>query len=247
MSDEEKHNYKQALQIFDHHINMGTFMEVSGEVFQELHTQTTRDIIIKILSKGMEDIHPKTLEPLRRYALSGAEILEKVNEYIASPECTCESLESVTKSNLFFHLRKLEEGGFVTEAGVIKSGRRNTTYYGKSHKVFITMESGSHKVFGLLKDPLFKQFLMDINPEITAEQIDTILSELDILNAGVSDYFMQWLQENSGPLQTYMFSFPDLFTIFGFIQRFRPETTTALQSLSDMLHIDQEKLIPKDK
>ena len=97
-------------------------MNMEPEKFECLK-QETRNQIIEILRTGIED---KNSEYSRRYALNAQEIRELLQKNLKT------SLQ-----NIYFHLNILLEEGFISEIEILKEGRFNKRYYGRTAKLFL--------------------------------------------------------------------------------------------------------------
>ncbi len=96
--------------------------------------------ILQVLRNGIEDkITTKTTDEngdtiirirvVQRNALS---VIEIVNESVA-----CCGPDKVSKNQVYHHLPKLEEGGYIAEYGTVTSGERTTKYWRRTAKGFI--------------------------------------------------------------------------------------------------------------
>lgn len=86
--------------------------------------QETRSQILEILRTGIEDKHG---EYSRRYALNVQEIRELLIQ---------KNLKT-SLQNIYFHLNILLEQGLITEIEILKEGRFNKRYYGRTAKLFL--------------------------------------------------------------------------------------------------------------
>ncbi len=97
--------------------------------------------ILKVLKDGIEDtltiesIDEKTGDRIirqrivRRYALSVVEMVKLSKE--------SEGIEEITKNQVYHHLPKLIEHGFVIKYGTVQRGERKTNYYRRTAEGFI--------------------------------------------------------------------------------------------------------------
>jgi hypothetical protein len=243
MKEEELHNFETAEQLFDYYEKIPIILEYEADEFQELYQQMTRGAIIKALGKGIEDYYPGTNEKKVRHALSAMEILEVVNKLIKEDKHgKFAEIGEIKKANLFFHLNKLEDAGFIKEIGVIKSGRRRTTYFGRTANIYITFGMDQMKAYTLFENETFIDLLKAMNPQKSEEQIRQTLTKLEILNNDTSKYFVEWIRKNEAYFKKYLINYVELLKIISLMHRFTHEAVDGLQELSELLHLDVSKL-----
>ncbi|MHA2168382.1 MAG: hypothetical protein ACXAB7_00585 [Candidatus Kariarchaeaceae archaeon] len=188
---------------------------------------TIRHIIVGVLREGLLDTYPGTNKERVRHALSAKEILDRLNRMIELKQEAGkidESIKPVSKSNLFFHLKKLDENGYVQPIGSVSKEWRgttlNTTYYGRTAKIFIhfTEDSG----------PYYKTISEKHEPQ------------------KFNDFFVMWAKEHQDDFRGLEIDFPELLQIFSVIYRYNHETVDGLQTIAELLKIDMEKLGDKE-
>jgi len=114
---------------------------VTDEDRARLLDDPVRIAILKVLRKGMPDTittrfrDEKTGDliirqrEVQRHALSVLEIVRMSEE---DPD-----VDSVTKNQVYHHLPRLIEGGFVIKYGTLTTGKRTTDYYRRTAKGFV--------------------------------------------------------------------------------------------------------------
>ena len=100
--------------------------KVPEDKFEQVQ-QETRSKIIEILRTGIDDTYS---EFTRRYALNAQEIQD-----ILTKEGIKTSLQ-----NIYFHINILLEEGFIQEIAILKEGRFNKRYYGRTAKLFLFVD-----------------------------------------------------------------------------------------------------------
>lgn len=102
---------------------------------------TARLAILQILRRGIDDIKTtKSKDPetgdtiirqreVKRTALSVVEIVKMSQEH--------EDLEEVTKNQVYHHLPKLKDAGYIIELGKVITGKRETHYYRRTAQGFV--------------------------------------------------------------------------------------------------------------
>jgi hypothetical protein len=107
----------------------------------EILDEQVRYMIIQVLRRGIDDtcttrdVDKETGERIirqrdvKRHALSVVEIV-KLSE-------TYDDIENITKNQVYHHLPKLIEGGYVVKFGTVTTGKRTTDYYRRTAKGFV--------------------------------------------------------------------------------------------------------------
>ncbi|MFX0107399.1 MAG: hypothetical protein ACFE7R_03880 [Candidatus Hodarchaeota archaeon] len=107
----------------------------------EVLEDQVRYFIIQVLRRGVDDtLTTKSKDEetgdliirqreVKRYALSVVEIVKMSEKY--------DDLENITKNQVYHHLPKLIEGGYVVKYGTVETGKRSTDYYRRTAKGFV--------------------------------------------------------------------------------------------------------------
>jgi hypothetical protein len=98
--------------------------------------------ILQVLREGIDD----ELTTERKDEETGDTIIRKrevkrdilsVVEIVKQSKACCSEDEHISKNQVYHHLPKLIEGGFVIKYGTIKTGKRTTDYYRRTAKGFV--------------------------------------------------------------------------------------------------------------
>ncbi|MHA2002735.1 MAG: hypothetical protein ACW975_01025 [Candidatus Thorarchaeota archaeon] len=107
----------------------------------EILDEQVRYMIIQVLRRGVDDtcttrdVDSETGERIirqrdvKRYALSVVEIVKMSETY--------DDIDDITKNQVYHHLPKLIEGGYVVKFGTVTTGKRTTDYYRRTAKGFV--------------------------------------------------------------------------------------------------------------
>lgn len=121
----------------------------------EIIDDQVRHFIIQILKRGIDDmLTTETKDPstggtiriqreIKRYAMSVVEIVRMAKRY--------NDIDNVTKNQVYHHLPKLIEAGFVVKYGTVVTGKRTTDYYRRTAKGFVLATSQSTMNEALMK------------------------------------------------------------------------------------------------
>jgi len=243
MNSEELENFLVAKKLFDFYDDLPIIKEFTAEEFTELYDQPIRSLIVQVLAVGVEDFYPGTDNKQLRKAMSGMEILEEINKLVKTKnEYPYKTIDEVKKSNLFFHLRKMEESGILQDVGVIKSGKRRTTYYSRVAKVFISTKMKDEAEFKLQQSNHFRTLLQRLNPGVEEDKIDTILDQMDSIQCDCSPYYMKWIKQHEIAFKGIHIDFVELFKLFNLIQQMNADNIKVIDNLANLLDIDVEKM-----
>jgi len=101
--------------------------------------------IVQVLRQGIddtqttEDFNEETNERIIRQKMVKRNIMSVVEIVRASVESDC--CEVITKNQLYHHLPKLIESGYVIKYGTVTTGKRTTDYYRRTAKGFMLLGS----------------------------------------------------------------------------------------------------------
>jgi hypothetical protein len=101
--------------------------------------------IIQVLRQGIddtqttEDFNEETNERIIRQKIVKRNIMSVVEIVKASTQSDC--CEVITKNQLYHHLPKLIESGYVIKYGTVTTGKRTTDYYRRTAKGFMLLGS----------------------------------------------------------------------------------------------------------
>ncbi len=198
-------------------------------MYDKTFSQSIRGAIVFVLKNGIMDEFPGTSEPRRRRVLSASEIKKEIEKQLDEP---------VKKANLYFHLEKLEKCGFVKEVDRIASGKRNTTYYGRTAKMFTPKYKGKIQ-FNLHKSDQFLEILQRLNPEVSLTQLHETVNSIDGFNQYDMEAFIAWLEKEEQHLRGLDIDFVELSNGFSLLRRYSPKVIAGLAKLAKLLNLEQ--------
>jgi len=103
--------------------------------------------IVQVLRQGIddtlttEDFNEETNERIIRQKMVKRDIMSVVEIVKASIQSDC--CEVITKNQLYHHLPKLIESGYVIKYGTVTRGKRTTDYYRRTAKAFMLLGADS--------------------------------------------------------------------------------------------------------
>ncbi|MBD3406031.1 MAG: hypothetical protein GF411_07905 [Candidatus Lokiarchaeota archaeon] len=146
--------------------------------------------IIKILRKGKEDTQTTEefneetgeriirVKKIQRYALSVVEIVNQSE--------VLEGVEEITKNQVYHHLPKLIDAGYIIEYGKVETGKRTTHYYRRTAKGFVVTVHSTQKRAEIVKsakasiERLEKVFGIKLSEEKESELVELLVKTDEI-------------------------------------------------------------------
>ena len=115
---------------------------VTNEEMASVLDELVRYNILQTLRRGIEDtyttktIDKETRDTIIRQKVVRRDVLSVVEIVKLSPNC-CQESEEITKNQVYHHLPKLIEYGYIIKYGTITKGKRSTDYYRRTAKGFM--------------------------------------------------------------------------------------------------------------
>lgn len=225
---------EQYANLFDFWVNIPVIKYYDKETYGKYFDQYPRRNILDILVTGIKEQHPiSKIERVRR-ALSAKEIMDILNK-----DKTEEDDDYIKKSNLYFHLQKLEEINAIQVVEQIPTGKRFTTYYGRSAKIVTVDDKQQHDPgYNIFSDPEFKKILKIIDPRLNSDEIEKALNLSNrIYNHSYFDLLNKWLEIHEKEIRESDLDIRKLFDLIGIIYRYDEKTLEGLSELKRMLRL----------
>ena len=198
--------------ILDHWNNIPAVKEIYETESFKLISQGIRSQIVDLFREGMEEFNPNSEKKVIRHAFSAKEILTHIQRTLDI---------KITIQNIYFHLSKLEDAGFITRIASIKEGRHSTHFFGRTAKLFLHVGSSSEKDF-LTDEKLQKltELIEQLNPGISFNDQVSIFNDLEKSSDEVRKRITDWMEENEKLILDLNIDFRDVYQILFMIDRF---------------------------
>lgn len=101
------------------------------------YSHSGRQLILKVLGMGIEE-HSKedSKEIVIRRALNTQEIYQAIKDLKKQKPQEFDLKDfDISLHNLYFHIQKLEEAGLIKPIAILREGRHNVTYYGRTARI----------------------------------------------------------------------------------------------------------------
>jgi DNA-binding transcriptional ArsR family regulator len=101
------------------------------------YSHSARQLIMKVLGMGIEELEEEdTKKSTIRRALNTQEIFQAIKELKKRKPQEFDIKDfDISLHNLYFHIQKLEEAGLIKPVAILREGRHNVTYYGRTARV----------------------------------------------------------------------------------------------------------------
>lgn len=157
---------------------------VTNEEMADVLDELVRFNILQTLRKGIEDslttktVDSETGDTIIRQKIVRRDVLSVVEIVKLSPNC-CQDGEEITKNQVYHHLPKLIEYGYVIKYGTITKGKRSTDYYRRTAKGFMlttgawgTEEKRIREKIEGFTDKMLETFNLEISKEKREELLE---------------------------------------------------------------------------
>lgn len=157
---------------------------VTNEEIAEVLDELVRYNILQTLRKGIEDtlttktVDKETGDTIIRQRVVTRDVLSVVELVKLSPSC-CQDSEEITKNQVYHHLPKLIEAGYVIKYGTVTTGKRSTDYYRRTARGFMLTTGAWGTEEKRIREKLegfIDKMLETFNLKITKKKRDELLS-----------------------------------------------------------------------
>ncbi|MFW9788442.1 MAG: hypothetical protein ACFFE2_12310 [Candidatus Thorarchaeota archaeon] len=157
---------------------------VTNQEAADVLDELVRYNILQVLRKGIEDtlttktVDKETGDTIIRQKVVVRDVLSVVEMVKLSPQCCIEG-EEITKNQVYHHLPKLIEYGYVIKYGTVTKGKRSTDYYRRTAKGFMlttgtwgTEEKRVREKLEGFTDKMLETFNLDLSKEQREELVE---------------------------------------------------------------------------
>ena len=217
------------IKFIDYWDNLPTILTIEDTDFYEKIFNHIRGHVVYILREGVDDTQPETSKKIKRRVLSASEIKDRLEEIMGQP---------IKKANLYFHLQKLEDAGFVKNVASISRGKRTTTFYGRTAKAY-SPKYEKKSMSDFHKTDELKQFIHVLNPEIDSQEVEDVIASIDSFNYYYHDQFEKWLERDPDIIQGLDIDIVELSNFMDVISRYSPNVFSGIAKLAKLLGVEQ--------
>ncbi len=196
--------------------------------------QEVRGQILDILREGIVDEPiPEHVTIPRRHALSAQECQMYVSKRLE---------RRVKLSNIYFHLNRLEEFGFIKEIVTIKGKKHDIAYYGRTAQLFHF--GGSDSKEKSEEDQKFQEVMIAVleafNPTLEKMQITSLIDKLTVNLEAHRLARNTWFSENSQLLNSLEYDILYVDKFLKLLQMSSSENYQIAQELRQLLNFPHD-------
>jgi hypothetical protein len=224
---------------FDFWYDLPSIIFLDDGKYSKNYKQFPRKQIMDALVSGISEIHPKLNELRVRRALSAKEILDIIN-YGKRPKDEF----YLKKSNLYFHLQKLEDDSVIKVIEQIPTGKRFTTFYGRTAKIISppiqSIKEEDMDDYNIFLDSEFKKLILTKNPNLDISELDSILNlAKNIKDRSAMEKLPDWLKEHESIIRDSDLDLRKLYELLDILIKYNDETVQALKKLRTLLGVEK--------
>ncbi|MFX0064915.1 MAG: winged helix-turn-helix domain-containing protein [Candidatus Hermodarchaeota archaeon] len=168
-------------------------------------------------------------EQRKRYAFNAREILQYLQET---------KQIKITLQSLYFHLQKLEEYGLTQNITIIREGRHNTAYTGRTARFFLFVDPEEEYNKYLRRFTAMFGLVQLENPEIQLERAEKFLNEFLEIKRERQKQLSEWLVQKESLITQGELNLTDLFGFLELIDANNPKFLKLFKEIAEYLKLD---------
>ncbi|MFX0062204.1 MAG: hypothetical protein ACFFC7_08440 [Candidatus Hermodarchaeota archaeon] len=201
------------------------------EVTEKLLKQEIRSAIVDILREGIVDEIDEVeveYQDKRRHALTAQELREHIKKRLET---------QIKLSTVYFHLQKLQEHGYIQIVTIIKQGRSNIAYYGRTAKLFLfPNKMDSLKEIHFINK--LSKLISELNPNQEEEQTIELVKKLQKLNIEMEQTINKWIEKNEEFINKISIDVKALFYFLAILGRTSPRIAKIQAEITKLLKLE---------
>jgi len=169
------------------------------------YSHTARQAILKALGEGIKEVSTiNTDKAVIRRALSAHEIFNRIKVY-KEEKRDIQAINwddfDISLHNLYFHIQKLEDANLIQTVTILREGRHNVSYYGRTAQVLIFRID--YEEYDRIKDAFtaMAKLAPHINSTLSSEEILDFYDKYVRIGQSHSGILFERLAEFEKPLQ----------------------------------------------
>ncbi|MFX0062432.1 MAG: hypothetical protein ACFFC7_09620 [Candidatus Hermodarchaeota archaeon] len=197
---------------------------------EDVFSHDVRVAIIRFLRKGQtEKTSEKDAEEKRRYAFNAREILQHLQED--------EKLQ-ISLQSLYFHLQKLTDFGLIQNVVILREGKHNTAYIGRTARFFLFVDLEKEYKKYISRFSAIFQLVQLENPDIQLERAEKYLKKYLDIKRERQKQLSEWLVQKESLITEGNLDLTDLFAFLDLIDSINPKYQTLFKKISEYLGLE---------
>jgi DNA-binding transcriptional ArsR family regulator len=243
MSDSNKKKFdpkdRRILYDFWNSLPRIKFVKDADKVY---YSHKLRELILKALGEGIKEVTEISAEKaVIRRALSAQEIYHRIEDYKREKR-EIQGINwnefDVSLHNLYFHMQKLEDADLIQTVTILREGRHNVSYYGRTAQVFFFRID--YEEYEKIKNAFkaMAKLAPIINPDLKPEDIHEFYSKYVEIGQSHSKKLFESLADLEKPLQETDVDPGDIANFIELLLTISPEFVSILQELTKKLGLN---------
>ncbi|MHA2295506.1 MAG: winged helix-turn-helix domain-containing protein [Candidatus Hodarchaeales archaeon] len=198
---------------------------------EEIFGHKLRLVIIRLLREGVLEINEDIKQKQRRRALSAREIqktlLEEESEF-----------KDLSLQSLYFHLQKLEEAGLIQTITILREGRHNIAFYGRTARIFLFGDFAKEQKEYSRAFHEITRFAKSKNPDVKDEEIDIFLNRFLEYEKKRKQRISDWLIQHESIIAENNIDLSYLYKFIELVDSINPEYIKIFKELLEILILE---------
>ncbi|MHA2246693.1 MAG: hypothetical protein ACXADY_17250 [Candidatus Hodarchaeales archaeon] len=219
--------------ISDHWQKIPVIKEIPEPMPLKLVKQEVRSEILNVLRKGIEEYDEKQNLVEIRHVFSAKELHKLIKESLSI---------KIKISNVYFHLNKLIDKGYVQIVTSIKEGRQITHFYGRTARLFLWMGEPLDTT-DVTDESKFSDFIIILkrfNPDLTSETVNNLFRSFLQVRQETHDRAKRWMEKNLEIVTELNVDTRDVYKFLMSIDRCDSKTIETYNKLMKLLNFPEE-------
>jgi DNA-binding PadR family transcriptional regulator len=217
-------------------------LKVIIQTEEEIYAHKARRHIIQILRRGLLEQEDNVT---RRRALNAREILKLLQqkqldtlEDASNQEKGQDASKTISLQSLYFHLQKLEEAGLLQTVTILREGRHNTAYYGRTARIYLHTDPKKNESKITEAFQAISEFASIISPKFEKAKMEELLEKFLLFEDQRRERISTWLTQYESMIIEYDIDLTGLFKFMELIDTINPDIIKLFQEIIELLSFE---------
>jgi len=220
-------------------------LKVIPQPEEEIYGHKTRLYVVRILRMGISE---QGDSPKRRRALNAREILKMLKQIGSEEQIEEEGLfafdenqeetKAISLQSLYFHLQRLEEAGLIQTVTILREGRHNTAYYGRTARIFLHTDPKKNENKIARAFTAITELVTSKIPNFDQVRMEELLERLLLFETQRRERISKWLTQYESTIIEKNIDLTSLFKFMELIDTINPDYIKIFQDLLNTVSLD---------
>ena len=217
-------------------------LKVITQPEEEIYAHPARRHVIQILRKGIFEQQDNLT---RRRALNAREILKLLQQKqsdtpkdASKKEGDQDAFKPVSLQSLYFHLQKLEEAGLLQTVTILREGRHNTAYYGRTARIYLHTDPKKNELKITEAFRAISEFASINSPNFEKAKMEELLEKLLLFEDQRRERISTWLTQYESMIIEHDIDLTGLFKFMELIDTINPNNIRLFQEIIELLSFE---------